>query len=225
MNKTSLIALGLSASVFTGSASASLLIGLHEFSHGIDKQIAGTGSNYVASGFSGDLNPSRGTNKSAVGGSTDLTYGSQTFAASTPGTNNGYVTLFDGWKQVLTLTNNSGRSVILQNLLFDAATTDKTPLAIGYHFGSAEGGFTSLNNKTLTTSFENFVVSLNGLSLDHGQTIQFEFAGPMGGQLDNIGVTGLSAIPEPGSLVALGSLIGMGAFIRNRRRSGIVALG
>jgi len=73
--------------------------------------------------------------------------------------------------------------------------------------------------------YEDFLLDLSGITLGAGQTIAFTFSrsgGTLtnGGRLDNIALTGseFSAIPEPGSLVALGGLVGAGAFLRTRRR-------
>lgn len=63
---------------------------------------------------------------------------------------------------------------------------------------------------------------LLGLVLGDQQDISFRFTltGDTEMRLDNIAVTGFTAIPEPGSLLALGCLVGSGAFLRTRRRRG-----
>jgi hypothetical protein len=50
-----------------------------------------------------------------------------------------------------------------------------------------------------------------------GQTINFIFTST-NARIDNIAVTGISAIPEVGSLLALGCLVGSGTLLRSRRR-------
>lgn len=64
------------------------------------------------------------------------------------------------------------------------------------------------------------------IAIPAGETVLFSYTqnGPTEGlRLDNIaflGETGdLTAVPEPGSLVALGCLVGSGAFLRSRRRN------
>ena len=49
------------------------------------------------------------------------------------------------------------------------------------------------------------------------QTINFIFTSTSGVQIDNVAIAGISAIPEPASLLALGCVLGSGLMLRNRR--------
>ena len=62
-----------------------------------------------------------------------------------------------------------------------------------------------------------YTFSLLGLTLEQGGWIEFTFNGNPYAKMDNLA---LSTIPEPGSLLALGCLVGSGAFLRTRRRRG-----
>ena len=72
---------------------------------------------------------------------------------------------------------------------------------------------------TSSTDYKDFNVDLQslGLYLPAGETINFKFTWASGDamRIDNIG---LVALPEPGSMLALGCLVGSGAFLRIRRR-------
>lgn len=196
------------------SASAALVIGFHSFTAGTAVQAGGSGTNYLASGFSGFYDPTTGINKTATGGSTDQTYGNITVDVSTPGTNNGYVSMFAVWAPYLQLVNNSGSSVTLDKLLFDGASVPTaTNVTVSYRYGTT-GSFTDLATTALTTTtYQSFSHDISSLQLGNGQTIEFRFMGGSGGQLDNIGIT---AVPEPSAALIIGGLIGLSALRRRR---------
>lgn len=213
MNQRFLPLLAICAIIPCGSASGALLIGFHSFTAGTTVQAGGSGTNYLASGFSGFYDPTTGINKTATGGSTDQTYGNITVDLSTPGVNNGYVSTFTGWFPILELANNSGSTVALDKLLYDGASLPSaTSLTISYRFGTT-GGFTDLVTTPLTTTYQSFSQDISSLQLNSGQTIQFRFAGGSGGQLDNFGIT---SVPEPTSALIAGGLLGMIAWRRRR---------
>ncbi|WAC19112.1 hypothetical protein OVA24_17945 [Luteolibacter sp. SL250] len=212
MNQRLLPLLAISALIPCGSASGALLIGFHSFTGDTTVQNGGSGSNYLAPGFSGFYNPTTGINKTATGGSTDQTYGGITVDVSTPGVGNGYVSTFTGWYPIMELANNSGSTVALDKLLFDGASLPSaTTLVISYRFGTT-GGFTDLPAVSLTTAYQDFSRDISALQLEDGQTIQFQFSGGSGGQLDNFGVT--AAVPEPSAALIAGGLLTLGAYRR-----------
>lgn len=72
-----------------------------------------------------------------------------------------------------------------------------------------------------TDRWDDYWASFNGFTLGSGQTLQIIWSG--GFAIDNIAITGdLSAIPEPGSMLALGCVVGSGFLLRSRRRSSSV---
>ncbi len=141
----------------------------------------------------------------------------------------------------LEITNNRNYALPLHYLFFDMAEAlNLNPgldLRLEVYFGSTlgvaaggpnDGQNVHIGNADTTTGtnsgdysdFTDFSFDLAGLSIGKGNTAYFTFWYP-GGQpqfslrLDNIAVT---AIPEPGSLLALGGVIGAGLFIRRRNR-------
>lgn len=213
MNPRILPLLGACALLPCGSASGALLIGFHSFTAGTAPQAGGSGTNYLASGFSGFYDPTTGVNKTATGGSSDQTYGNATVDVSTPGVNNGYVSIFTGWFPILELANNSGSSVALDKLLYDGASSPTaTSVTVSYRYGTS-GAFIDLVTTPLTTSYQSFSQDISSLQLNNGQTIQFRFSGGSGGQLDNFGIT---SVPEPSAALIAGGLLGASAFRRRR---------
>lgn len=81
-------------------------------------------------------------------------------------------------------------------------------------------GFAVANQVSATSrNWSDFIANLTSLTLGPGQQIIFNWSAGSAVRIDNIALTGtLNAIPEPASLLALGCLVGSGAFLRNRRR-------
>jgi len=216
MNKRFLPLLATLALAPFGSASGALLIGFNSFTAGTAVQTGGSSTNYLASGFSGFYDPTTGINKTATGGSSDQTYGNITVDVSTPGSNNGYVSMFAGWFPILELANNSGSTVALDSLLYDGMSSPSaTSVTISYRFGTT-GAFTDLVTTSLTSTYQSFSQDISSLQLSNGQTIQFRFAGGSGGQLDNLGITSAASVPEPSALLIAGGLLGVIALRRRR---------
>ena len=114
-------------------------------------------------------------------------------------------------------------------LFFDAATNTTTPaanLVVTYRTsGSATGSFSvaslpSVNNSNTlgSTGYGDYAWNLAGLNLTQNGWIEFKFDGNEYARIDNVALASFTAVPEPGSMLALGCLVGTGAFLRNRRR-------
>ena len=131
----------------------------------------------------------------------------------------------------------SGKNM-LEALLFDAIkpkTPDTAGVTVEYSYDLnptytllkhvsfdtpyyASGGESTLAYDAADFSLEFSHLLRHDLFLDVGHTILFKFTpDEASGTIlfDNLALT---AIPEPGSLVALGCLVGSGAFLRRRRR-------
>ena len=236
MKKTLLpIVLGAVACALPSVASASLLVGFHSFTDT-------TGEGFLDS--TADENPfnlqASIANTSTFGastsnGSNDTFYGPDngTGVSGAP-VNNGRLEQANGTK--FTVTNTTGSAFALTSLLFDAGITSgnlptgvtTSSLSLSYTIGT--GPSQSLaNNASMSPvsgtapneNYADFVFDLGNVLLGVGETITFSWVATNNTRLDNIALIGtqLSAIPEPGSFIALGGLLGAGMFVRNRRRT------
>jgi len=90
----------------------------------------------------------------------------------------------------------------------------------GSQSGTGDSVTDSTKNK-YSNDYTDFDFLLN-MVLASGSTADFKLTmvtGTTDMRVDNVAVTGFTAVPEPGSLLALGCVIGSGAFLRMRRRS------
>lgn len=232
--KTSLFAILLGSAIFaTQNASATLLVGFHDF----DGTVADESADYALAGFSGTV-VKNGEVSVTGGGSNDGYYGntvSPGFTGLNPGINDGYLRSLSTGDPVVQLTNSSAGAYSLSSLLFDAANQGGgAEVTVTYRLGTS-GTWLSLfttpavpdsGGSGVSTNYGDYLMNLVGLgvTLMNGQSIQFKFDGNANGRIDNIALTGLSAIPEPASLLALGCLLGSGVFMRQRRRTAGAAL-
>ena len=225
-------------------SSAGLLVGFNDFDTNADPE----SQDETVSPLSGQVIKSVASFKGTATGSTDGRYGVNRQSDAPPlsnvANNNGYlnlgVTPVGGGSGSIrfAITNSSTDVYTLTFLRFDLVTTTigqgakvttggtaltigTTPVvtgtigAGGYNLGAAE------------TSDDYFDITQPILLLiGANSTRYFDFERTNQGldvRLDNIafeGVMGdLTAVPEPGSLVALGCLVGSGAFLRSRRRN------
>jgi hypothetical protein len=215
------------------AADASLLVGFYDFEENTSNESADTSS----FGFSGNVTKGGEISRTAGGSSSlDVSYGNSG-AYSVPSVVGG-----DGFARVInsdltfSFTNNSlTDSFSIEGLLFDATIASSTgSFSLAYKIGAGTyppantvtygpGGIAVTSNtssSTLVQNYSDFFRSLTNVTLLAGQTIFFQFtAGSTGVRIDNVGLVGeLSPIPEPGSLFALGGLVGAGCFLRSRRR-------
>ena len=223
--KSTLLPLVLGTAIFASAgAEGALLVGFEAFSANSADESETTS---IASGFTGDLE--KNTHSVATGGSLDGTYGASGFAAAT---GNGAVRVVDAGQTFFTFTNGTGDNYVLDSLVFDATrSAATTKILVSYSidgggFGAAsayEPNVLSNTSSGAAQDFDDHTFNLLGIALNAGSYITFLFdldsPSGSGARLDNIALTGeLSAIPEPGSLLALGCLVGFGGMIRTRRR-------
>lgn len=230
LKKNNAVLAALAALVLPQIASASLLVGFHNFDGTATTETVGPSqtalpsgaNNYASAGFLGTLTKNGEVSVNG-GGSNDGTYGDRNFGLANPTNADGYGRSLGGGDPIFKVTNLSGSAVTLSSLLFDAATqAGGGTIKVTYVMSTGESGnFTT--NKPLPTAggsgsninFEDFAVSLAGWVLGDEEWIEFKFDGSPNGRIDNLALT---AIPEPGSMLGLGCVVGAGAFLRSRRR-------
>ena len=123
------------------------------------------------------------------------------------------------------LDSTTGHKVYLTlNNLGDPLTpfvTGTTLSLINYQAGTLGGDFFfgSGAGAVELKNFDSFVSGLNRWSINYTATEGgINFSGSPTGQFINLTAGALTAVPEPGSLLALGLLVGSGAFLRSRRK-------
>ena len=218
-------------------ASASLLVGFHNFSGGTSESATPEDpTNYAMTGFSGTATNAAGS--LATVGSSDKFYGdSKSYGTGDDGVG-GSALASHSKSLVVTALNGTGVSYNIDTLLFDAATLTAVKGGVVYYkigsgtytpLSSYTVGEAEINGGALSSDYQDFSMYLDSIVLPSGQSISFEFTPNTSSgvqRFDNIGIVGsLTPVPEPGSLVALGCLVGSGAFLRTRRRSAAPQLG
>lgn len=224
------ILVGSAVSMVPQIASATLLVGYSDFDAATNTENA----DYALGGFSGTVIDGPSEVSYNTGGSNDGTLGGSSFAEFTPGASDGYLRTIGSGDPIIQVTNNSSQSYGLTSLLFDAANQGGgNTLAVTYRLGTS-GTWLSLyttpklpdsGSAGASVDFGDYLKDLVGLDITllgeagitAANTIQFKFDGLSNARIDNIGLTGLSAIPEPASVVALACLLGSGMFLRQRR--------
>lgn len=205
-------------------ASASLLVGFHQFDDTSATQtvLPGSATNYAASGFRGDIFKN-GADSDDEGGSLDGTYGNRNFGPLNPGTNDGYGRSLNDGDPVIRITNVNAGSVYLDALLFDAASISANrTIYVTYQING--DGFKNLASGSLPSTagsgiYRDFAIDLKSLITDAfgaGDWIEFKFNGVTNGRIDNIALT---SIPETGNALACAGLLAGGVFFRSRRRA------
>ncbi len=208
------------------TVSAALLIGFHDFVEG-----TGTEPTVTSGVFKGTVvKPSKSI---GAGGSNSATYGD---GSSIGSTNDGFIRLAGATSSVagaatFTVTNTSLADYTLDTLYFDAAKLNSAPnhdIKVSYTITGASG-YTTLGTvggstyatvpDTAPTAAYSKLSYFLDFVLGAGEAITFKFESASA-RIDNIAITGeLVPVPEPGSVVALGGLLGGGFFLRSRRRA------
>jgi len=231
MKTLKLLALGSSLLGVTQITQGGVLLGFNSFTTATDQNTA----EEAKSGWSGSITGDRGRD----GGSTDGFYGKDDI---TPGfghliynpvgvasANNGRIdngngTIFRG---------TAGTAGTIDALLFDAVSTgDATTFNVSWTFWetadklgpTVPGGTGSETGRTLLAdqddnqNYEDFALDLGSFFLPVGGYFEIVWtatAGQTSFNLDNIAL-----VPEPGSMLGLGCLVGFSTLLRSRRRTG-----
>ena len=211
--------LALVALALPSTANATLLVGWYDFAAGNDpspgSELAPEAADVSSAGYSGVVTKG-GQFSVGAGGSTDGTFGSSSFVAS-PG-NDGYARVFSSSQLIFSLTNSSGSPTQMDKLFFDVRNANA--FTVKYQIqGSPDAPVTVGSSTGTAPNFKSSVFDLLtfNVSLMANQTINFIFTSTSGVQIDNVAIAGISAIPEPASLLALGCVLGSGLMLRNRR--------
>jgi hypothetical protein len=203
-------------------SSATLLAGYNAF----PTSAAGGSATETAPGFTGTFT---GTTSSLLG-SDDGTYGAG-LPVTTPGNANNGAAFIDGLATaptnfVITVTNGTANGYALSALLFDATTRENPSQQVQVAWtisNPGAAGNTSVvvfdTGYTASKNFGDYSISLLGNSLAPGGVFTATFSYIVGsGTYSDLFLDNIALVPEPGSLMALGCLMGGGAFFRSRRR-------
>jgi hypothetical protein len=203
-------------------SSATILAGYNAFVQGN----AGGSATETAPGITATYS---GTTTSALG-SNDGTYG-PTLPVTGGGRNNGTAIISGAVSApvnfVISVTNNTGSTMTLSSLLFDATTRDLAGqrMSITYTITNPldNGGGSELivdSGYTNVQDFGDFTFNIGKVLNNSGiftATFAFVSSGNPNGTAD-LYIDNIALVPEPGSLLALGALMGGGVFFRSRRR-------
>lgn len=209
---------------------AALLVGWHSFATAADQA-----PNEVAVGYSGVLTKG-GVASTITGGSNDGFYGNSTIVV--PG---GAASHNDGVQRVnpaapltVSVTNTGALRTDLQALYFDAvrAVAGAAALTVNYQIGA--GPVQTLTGTPFNVEpqggpggtselYTSYGLDLSGLYLHNGKTATFWFNTTNPVRIDNIAIAGIVTIPEPGSLLAIGCLLGSGLLLRSRKARPAIA--
>lgn len=232
--KVALIALALAGAQSSGAA---VLAGFFKFDG--DKSIGPPNvptdyADEVTSGFVGWVESPYQASQGG-GGDLDGTYGLSGIPHGlplTPGWGDGFATIrtFSSGSSVLkfSLTNNTGFSVQLSDLFFEAvADTGQTGRFVHIDFINALGttplGMFGAPIVGLAPSagqnFDDFGASLGNYMMANSETVSFVFTNAPGSPVGTtIWVDDLAVVPEPSSLMAFGCMLMTGLMFRSRRR-------
>lgn len=209
---------------------AALLVGWHSFAGTADQA-----PNEVAVGYSGLL-AKAGVVSGNIGGSNDGFYGNSTIVV--PG---GAASHNDGLQRInpaqpltVSVTNTGAQRTDLQALYFDAvrAVAGAAALTVNYQIGA--GPVQTLTGTPFNVEpqggpggtselYTSYGLDLSGLYLHNGKTATFWFNTTNPVRIDNIAIAGIVTIPEPGSLLAIGCLLGSGLLLRSRKARPAIA--
>ena len=221
------------SSVLLGAAQithGSVLLGFNSFEEtapGID-----TTADEAKTGWSGSLT----ADLAVTGGSTDGFYGqddeTRNFGhkiySAPPNSNNGYV---DVGNQAL-FSGTAGTAGLITALLFDAASTgpatafnvnwafwtDNTKSSPVINGGGVSSSLTLAAASAETSDYKDFALDLGSFFLPAGGYFEIVWNWTSGQKSFNI--DNIALVPEPGSMLGLGCLVGFGTLLRSRRRTG-----
>lgn len=237
MKTLKLLALGSALLGASQVTHGSVLLGFNSFEEDsvtIDDKSSDDTANEAKAGWSGSV---VSTGFTQLGGSTDNYYGNDAdipgsghLIYSSPQVDNGYVDVANGTK----FTGVAGTPGTIDALLFDTASVSgtKSVFNVSWTFWTdatkttvAGTGSTSTAlevgpgvSGNVTSNYKDFAVNLGSFFLPAGGVFEIVWnrvaPSPGNFKLDNIAL-----VPEPGSMLGLGCLVGIGTLLRSRRRT------
>lgn len=239
MKTLKLLALGSALLGVSQVTQGSVLLGFNSFEEDsvtIDDKSSDDNANENKTGWSGSVISSGFTDK---GGSTDNYYGNDAdvpgtghLIYSSPQTDNGYVDVANGTKFI----GVAGTQGTIDALLFDAVSVSasKSVFNVSWTFWTdatktlvAGSGNTSAaalevgpgNSLNVTSNYKDFAVNLGSFFLPAGGVFEIVW-NRVGSTPGNFKLDNIALVPEPGSMLGLGCLVGFGTLLRSRRRTG-----
>ena len=216
-------------------SSADILVGISDWTTVNDPSDPTKVTNSASNVVDSNVNVNLYASGLAPGGSNDQTWGDTSLTPTPPQFNGTAVGDFS-------LKIGATSAVTLGQLVFDAISYQPgASLTVSYLITPGGGndssgtGIDPISNPSFhplaltsapnnpnvphdsTGAYTGYTVPLGNLLVPAGSTIEFFFAytGGLITYTDNLAVT---AVPEPGSLLGLGCVVGAGAFLRSRRR-------
>lgn len=230
MKTLKLLALGSALLGVTQITQGGVLLGFNSFTSELDKSTPDDSKSGWSGSISSDVN--------YTGGSTDGYYGKDwnqpgighliyTPADVLTNGNNGYVDVGDQ----AVFSGTAGTAGTIDALLFDAVSSGaETNFFVSWTFWQdstktgapiAQNSSTSITltaNSPANGNYQDYAVNLGSFFLPAGGYFEVVWnwtSGQKSFNLDNIAL-----VPEPGSMLGLGCLVGFGTLLRSRRRTG-----
>lgn len=212
-----------------------VLLGFNSFVEDVAQ--TDTTADEAKTGWSGSVSSAGFTDQ---GGSNDGYYGNDwdqpgighLIYSPAPTTNNGYVDIASG----SVFSGVAGTAGSIDALLFDAASVslNKSIFNVSWTFWTdasknvvAGSGNTSLAplevgpgvSGNATSDYKDFAVNLGSFFLPAGGVFEIVW-NRVGTTPGNFKLDNIALVPEPGSMLGLGCLVGFGTLLRSRRRTG-----
>jgi hypothetical protein len=235
MKTLKMLVLGSALIGVTQVTQGSVLLGFNSFTEDVVDGGIDSSADETKAGWSGSIDHV-GQGFVAIGGSDDGFYGNDwdqpgighMIYSAPPVSDNGYI---DGAAGVM-FSGVAGTSEVIHALLFDAASVGSaSTFNVSWKFwddalmtnqlASSSSSTLSVGpgtNTNYTSNYQDYAVNLGSFFLPAGGYFEIVWNRVSGAgtfKLDNIAL-----VPEPGSMLGLGCLVGFGTLLRSRRRTG-----
>ena len=240
MKTLKLLALGSALIGASQVTNGSVLLGFNSFAEDsttVDSKASDDTPDEGQSGWSGSI---ASAGLAELGGSSDNYYGhdrddpsdGHLIYGAPPTADNGYVDVAVGTK----FTGVAGSNVVIDALLFDATSVsgNASSFNVSWTFWTdaskatiAGSGSSSTRNVgpgvsgNVNSNYSDFAVNLGSFFLPAGGIFEIVWnrVGASAGNPGNFKLDNIALVPEPGSMLGLGCLVGFGTLLRSRRRT------